>query len=128
MQKRILKLGCQNVKFVFQVRLSVSAHKFYRLLVAQRDRRLFLALLVLLEELCELLVVFEFLLFHGDDRTDVLFEMLQMTHDYLLLLHKIIDVSRILCQHSFFLVGRRNSYVFIVICQNVVCVSALEIF
>lgn len=88
------------------MRLRVSAHKFDNLLVAQRNSRLFLAFLILLEELCELLVVFEFLLFHRDDCPDISFEMLQMTHDNLLLLYKIVDVLCIFRQHSFFLMRR----------------------
>jgi len=47
------------------------------------------AILVLLKEVSELLVVLEFLLLHRNDPGNVLLEVLKVLHQHLLLLHEL---------------------------------------
>ena len=91
----ILHLLSQGIKLILEshFRLARNQLDIGHAAITKVGLCLIIGVFVLLEELSELLIIFQLLFFHWHNHLNVLFEILQMVHQDSLLFNKFSDVG-----------------------------------
>ena len=100
MNKWILKLCRENFKFVFEMCLGITADEFnmgklirgYLLRCHGTVLLFFVSFFILLEEVCELFIVFELRFLHWRNPMNMLPKVLEMVHKDFLLFDELVYI------------------------------------
>lgn len=97
MLEGIFQLDAKIINFILQLGFTFSRNKFNLLNTLSKKFLIlsltsFITVFVFCQEGCELLVIFEFLLFHRDDVVDMLFKVTKVVHKHSLIFHKLINL------------------------------------